>query len=68
MLSTDQSTNIGLKTNLESTSEIPSRMKFNPDVESKDFTHKQVQAIKSISTKSNLIDNNENFDSTDLTI
>ena len=66
MLSTEQSTNLVLKTNRQLTKEIASPKKFIPDVISKDFTREQTQLIKSFSAKSNPIDVFNDFDFKDL--
>ena len=53
--STDQSAGMTWKTNSEFKSEIASPKKFNPDANSKSFTRKLAEAIKSINTNVNPI-------------
>ena len=58
---TDQSSNMALKAKRESTNEIALPEKFDSDVNPKDFTRKQAEAINSINTEFNLIDKSNIF-------
>ena len=56
ILMTDQSPNMALTTNRESTNEVASPMKFIPDNKSKDFTGERSQVVKSTYKNYNIID------------
>ena len=61
----ERSANMTLKSNRESTNEIASPKKINPDANSKDLTRKQAQGIISINTKLTPIVKINYFDFTD---
>ena len=63
---TDQSMNMSLTADRKLTNEIASPKKFIQNVQSKNFTSERTQTTESISTNSNLIDNTNSFDFTDL--
>ena len=63
---TNHNANMTSKTNRQSTNEIASPKKPIPDDSSEDFTREQAEAINSITTNFNPLNETTNFDFTDL--